>query len=99
LPSPRNPDTAIYVIHMPPINLGLDVCGSGETVGSEAVYRFIERVQPLLTLHGHIHESPDVSGVWRARLGGTWCVQPGQMKPLSCVLVELPGTEMERIVT
>ncbi len=99
LPSPRKPETAIYVIHMPPANLGLDVCGSGDGVGSEAVHRFIERHQPLMTLHGHIHESPDVSGVWRARLGRTWCIQPGQMKPLSCVLIELPEMAMERIVT
>ena len=98
LPSPRDPATAIYVIHMPPANLGLDVCGTGETVGSEAVYRFIERVQPLLTLHGHIHESPDVSRVWRAQLGRTWCIQPGQMKPLSYVLIELPEMQIERIV-
>ena len=84
---------------MPPANLGLDVCGRGDAVGSEAVHRFIECRQPLMTLHGHIHESPDVSGVWRARLGRTWCVQPGQMKPLSTVLIELPELTMERIVT
>ncbi len=98
LPSPRKPETAIYVIHMPPANLGLDVCGRGNAVGSEAVHRFIERRQPLLTLHGHIHESPDVSGIWRTRLGRTWCIQPGQMKPLSCVLIELPEMTTERIV-
>ena len=99
LPSPRKPETAIYVIHMPPANLGLDVCGRGDAVGSETVYRFIERRQPLLTLHGHIHESPDVSGIWRARLGRAWCIQPGQMRPLSCVLMELPEMVMGRIVT
>ena len=95
LPSPRDPETAIYVIHMPPGNLGLDVCGGGEAVGSEAVYQFIKQHQPLLTLHGHIHESPDVSRVWRAQLGRTWCIQPGQMKALSCVLIELPEMKME----
>ena len=99
LPTPDDPDRAIYVIHSPPANLGLDVCNSGQSVGSQSVYRFIERRQPLLTLHGHIHESPDRSGTWRAQLGRTWCIQPGQLGPLSCVLVELPSAGTKRIVT
>jgi len=96
LPLPRNPETAIYVIHMPPAGLRLDMCGSGDTVGSEAIHQFIKHHQPLMTLHGHIHESPDVSGTWRTELGQTWCVQPGQMKRLSYVLIELPEMKMER---
>jgi Icc-related predicted phosphoesterase len=98
LPVPDNPANAIYVIHTPPANLGLDVCANGRTVGSAAVHRFIERRQPLLTLHGHIHESPDLSGVWQARLGRTTCIQPGQLRPLSCVVIELPSLETERIL-
>jgi Icc-related predicted phosphoesterase len=43
-----------------------------------AVLRWINRHQPLLTLHGHIHESPDVTGRHAARLGRTVCHQPGQ---------------------
>jgi len=34
-------------------------------VGSIAVRRFIEERQPLLTLHGHIHESARLTGDWR----------------------------------
>jgi Icc-related predicted phosphoesterase len=40
-------------------------------VGSIAVRRFIEARQPLLTLHGHIHESPRLTGSWRDRIGKT----------------------------
>jgi Icc-related predicted phosphoesterase len=40
--------------------------------GSHAVRRSIESHQPLLGLHGHIHESGGV-----ARLGRTTCVNPG----------------------
>jgi Icc-related predicted phosphoesterase len=29
-----------------------------KSAGSTAVKTFIEKVQPMLTLHGHIHESP-----------------------------------------
>jgi len=54
--------------------------------------------QPLLTLHGHIHESPDITGIWRNRAGRTWCVQPGQTRGLSYVLVDLERAEMKRTV-
>jgi len=40
--------------------------------GSTAVRAAVERYQPLLGLHGHIHESQAV-----ARLGRTLCVNPG----------------------
>lgn len=40
--------------------------------GSEAVRRAIEKYQPMLGLHGHIHESQSV-----ARIGRTTCINPG----------------------
>jgi len=42
------------------------------------VRAFIEEHQPPLTLHGHIHESPMVSGSYAERIGRTLCVNPGQ---------------------
>lgn len=68
-----HPEHTVAVIHVPPINSGLDTCPDldehlkvitqgGQVVmksaGSPAVRAFIEKVQPMLTLHGHIHESP-----------------------------------------
>ncbi|MGD9642162.1 MAG: metallophosphoesterase [Elusimicrobiales bacterium] len=99
LPKPAVPGRTIYVIHTPPFGLGLDVISSGEKVGSRAVSRFIEEMRPLLTLHGHIHESPAISGVWEAKIGETVCVQPGQMKAnaLSYALIDLKNMETERI--
>ncbi len=55
---PDDPSKTVYVIHMPPADLGLDKCGHGPEVGSKAVYRFLERIQPRLSLHGQNHESP-----------------------------------------
>ncbi len=67
------PERTVAVIHVPPFNSGLDTCPDldenlkiitqgGQVVmksaGSPAVRAFIEKVQPMLTLHGHIHESP-----------------------------------------
>jgi Icc-related predicted phosphoesterase len=43
-----------------------------ESVGSEAVRRVIERHQPMLSLHGHIHESRGA-----IKIGRTLCVNPG----------------------
>jgi Icc-related predicted phosphoesterase len=40
-------------------------------VGSIAVERFINERQPLLTLHGHIHESTALTGKWKHRIGNT----------------------------
>jgi Icc-related predicted phosphoesterase len=42
-------------------------------LGSIAVRRFIKARQPLLTLHGHVHESARISGSWRDRIGRTHC--------------------------
>lgn len=99
LPKPVASGRTIYVIHAPPYGLGLDVINSGEKVGSRAVSRFIKKMRPLLTLHGHIHESPAISGIWKAEIGGTICVQPGQMKAnvLSYALIDLESMEMERV--
>jgi Icc-related predicted phosphoesterase len=41
-------------------------------VGSTAVRKFIEKVQPLLTLHGHIHEAPG-----HVRIGRTLAINAG----------------------
>ena len=100
LPNPAAAGRAIYVVHTPPFGLGLDVISSGEKVGSQAVSRFIGKMRPLLTLHGHIHESPTISGIWKAKIGETVCVQPGQMKAnaLSYALIDLESMEMERVV-
>ncbi|MCX8061498.1 MAG: hypothetical protein N3D16_02835 [Anaerolineales bacterium] len=83
----QNPERAICVLHVPPHNSGLDSCPEldkdlkivtqgGQVVmkaaGSIAVRNFIEKVQPLLTLHGHIHESPG-----HTRIGRTLCINAG----------------------
>jgi len=41
-------------------------------VGSTAVRQAIEEYQPLVSLHGHIHESPAAN-----RIGRTLCINPG----------------------
>ncbi|OPZ27195.1 MAG: Calcineurin-like phosphoesterase [Lentisphaerae bacterium ADurb.BinA184] len=87
---------AILVSHCPPAGLGLAVTGGltgGRDVGSVALRGWIERWQPLLTLHGHIHESPEMTGVHTATLGRTLCHQPGQRgaPELTLSMVEIAG--------
>jgi Icc-related predicted phosphoesterase len=99
LPVPENPDKAVYVIHMPPSGLGLDICATGECVGSKSVRRFLEKAQPAFSLHGHIHESPDQpGGRWQSPLGRTTCVQPGQMSKTHYVVIDLDAGTADRIL-
>ncbi len=73
---------AIFLFHAPPHRTFLDrVALDGRTIdtvpldvhaGSIAIRRFIEKRQPLITLHGHIHESARLSGSWCEHIGRTW---------------------------
>jgi Icc-related predicted phosphoesterase len=40
-------------------------------VGSIAIKRFIEERRPLVSLHGHIHESSRLTGQWMEKIGDT----------------------------
>ena len=80
LPKPSY-NKVIYNIHAPPRTLGFDICNGGNsTVGSYAITKFITERKPLLTLHGHIHESSWYSGVTINKLiPETVSIQPGQL--------------------
>lgn len=48
-------------------------------IGSVDIYNFLKERQPLFSLHGHIHESPDTEkGKWCNQIGNTICIQTGQ---------------------
>jgi Icc-related predicted phosphoesterase len=69
---------AIYVMHSPPFGTKLDFIQGEKSAGSLSIKAFIEENQPLLTLHGHIHESPELSGAYFDRIGETISINPGQ---------------------
>ena len=79
LPKPSQPKRTIYVMHSPPFGTRLDLIEGGKSVGSRSIKTFIERNQPRLTLHGHIHESPNLSGTYVDRIGETLSINPGQL--------------------
>lgn len=83
----NNPSLSIFNFHAPPFSTYLDVAPeldetlrqvvragqpSMVNVGSTSVRKAIEKYQPLLGLHGHIHEAKAVE-----KIGNTICVNPG----------------------
>jgi uncharacterized protein len=96
------PERAIFSLHCPPYGSGLDEAPelaedmtlkhAGHApvpCGSTAVREMIERYQPALSLHGHIHEARG-----HTRIGKTLCINPGsayEQGELLGALVELDG--------
>lgn len=82
---------AILLMHAPPHASGLDRAAlDGHSVdhapldvhvGSIAIRRFIEARQPLVSLHGHVHESARLTGSWRDRIGRTHCLSAAHDGP------------------
>ena len=83
----RDPGKTIFSLHVPPLGSGLDLApklddylrprlgGGGVemvSVGSTATRDAIERYQPLIGLHGHIHESKGIT-----KLAGVTIANPG----------------------
>ena len=81
----KDPQNAVFNIHVPPYGSRLDdapkldgqlrpVDGGQNIVpvGSTAVKKIIEQYQPLLGLHGHIHEAKGA-----IKIGRTLCINPG----------------------
>jgi Icc-related predicted phosphoesterase len=96
------PERTIFSFHCPPYGSGLDeapeltedmrlkMAGRAPVpLGSTAVRDAIERHQPALSLHGHIHESRG-----NARIGRTLCINPGssyEQGELLGAVVDLEG--------
>jgi uncharacterized protein len=100
----------VLITHVPPFGSGLDLAPQLKNdlsyervmgqpvltpVGSSAVRRFVERMQPLLLISGHVH---DARG--KAMIGRTICINPGSLYHtgtlLGC-LVEIENREVTSI--
>ena len=83
----EEPARSVFNLHVPPIQTAIDTAPvvdenlspviQGSSIlmgpaGSIAVRAVIEQYQPLISLHGHIHESRGI-----ARIGKTVCINPG----------------------
>jgi Icc-related predicted phosphoesterase len=77
----RELSKAVFLFHAPPYQSKLDRAALDGVkyehvpldvhVGSIAIQRFIAERQPLMTLHGHIHESSRLTGDWKEITGNT----------------------------
>jgi hypothetical protein len=101
----------IFNLHCPPYDSGIDIApklndelrpvlNAGQPVmipvGSTAIKAAIGKYQPLLGLHGHVHES---SGV--VELGRTLCLNPGSEYGegiLRGILVDISNRRVDRYV-
>lgn len=75
----QNVGNSIFNLHAPPYGSGFDEAPESDAatrnlcpVGSTAVRDAIEKHQPLLGLHGHVHE-----GRGFGKFGRTTCINPG----------------------
>jgi Icc-related predicted phosphoesterase len=83
------PPRTICVMHSPPYGTVLDRLYDGRSAGSRAVRDFISKTRPSVTLHGHIHESPEISGSYVEKIKDTLSVNPGQSgKRISAVFFQ-----------
>jgi Icc-related predicted phosphoesterase len=106
----KNVENAIFNFHAPPYQSKIDeaplldkdlnpIIQHGSVVlvpvGSKAVRKMIEKYQPFMGLHGHIHES---SG--SIKIGRTYCVNPGSEYAegiLRAFLIEFKGNKINRL--
>ena len=106
----KNKETAIFNFHAPPYQTKLDeaplldanlnpVIQGGSVVlvpvGSKAVRKMIEKYQPFLALHGHIHES-----CGSMKIGKTYCANPGSEYAegiLRAFLIEFKGNHISKL--
>jgi Icc-related predicted phosphoesterase len=105
----HDPARAVFNLHVPPIASGLDdapVIDESLTVqaslgqvrfapaGSTAVRAAIEATQPLLSLHGHIHESAAIR-----RIGRTIAINPGSDYSTGALNGALVTLERDKVAT
>jgi len=106
----KNVDKSIFCLHCPPFESQIDqapkldkdfrpVMEGGRPViipvGSKSVRTIIEKYQPLLGMHGHIHECRG----WM-KIGRTQCMNPGSEYTegiLSAYLIEIDGEKIKKL--
>jgi len=106
----RSVTTSCFCFHVPPFNSTIDIAPKLDAtlrpvyeggrpafipVGSKSVRQVIEKYQPLLGLHGHIHESPGL-----VKIGRTQCINPGSEYSegiLKAYLIELEDGKVRKL--
>ncbi|HVB54785.1 MAG TPA: hypothetical protein VNF24_11435 [Candidatus Acidoferrales bacterium] len=106
----RDRRRSIFLIHCPPYDTGLDTAplldaglnvttSAGDVlrgpVGSRGVLEAVQGIHPLLSVHGHIHESAG-----ERKVGDTLCVNPGSEAAFGVVrgyIIDVTSNGIERV--
>jgi len=103
-------DKLIFLFHSPPYKTDLDRAAlDGKmidhipldvNVGSIAIKRIIEKNQPWITMHGHVHESARLTGNWAENINNTFSFNAAHDGPeLSLIIFQLENpSEANRIL-
>ena len=99
-----NKKQSICLFHSPPYGSGLDrvafdgISAEGgnpdPNVGSKAIVNFIKTSRPQITLHGHIHESSRLTGIWKEKNGNTVSISAAYEGP-GIAIVKFKASEPE----
>lgn len=86
-----NPEKSVFLFHAPPYQTVLDRAGidnvkvNGQNldvnIGSKAIKGFLQKTQPLLSLHGHVHESISLTKSWQQKIGSTFVFGAASLPP------------------
>lgn len=98
-------EKTVLLMHSPPYNSLLDRAALDNLfvdhipldvhVGSIALQRFIDEKKPMLTLHGHIHESSQLTGHWKQYFDTTLSINAAwHSQELSLVSFSLDNPSM-----
>ncbi|APF18806.1 metallophosphoesterase family protein [Caldithrix abyssi] len=86
----RQPEKLILLVHQPPFGTLADRLSDNQHVGSKALRRFVEEMQPLAYFTGHIHEGQSIDYI-----GRTVIVNPGPLRIGGFAKVCLKGDAVE----
>ena len=110
LPQVRDMSRCIFNVHVPPFGTTLDACNKLDEnlqvvyemglpvqthAGCQTLVDVIKEHQPLLGLHGHVHE-----GRAKINIGKTVCINPGSVYPegiLQGAMITLREGEVTRV--
>jgi len=83
-------ENVILLTHTPPKNTLIDITYTGLHVGSESVRKIIEKYQPLISMHGHIHEAQGMD-----KIGNTMCINCGSLRMNRYAIIEIKNTQIK----
>lgn len=86
-PSLKKEKPLLFVSHQPPFRTLLDQFAPDRHTGSLAIRTFIEEMQPILAVSGHLHEARGTD-----KIGKTILVNPGPFKDGYYATAEIDGT-------